>query len=809
MRRGTAVLLWLAAIPAVARAQDVWVAHLTDPHLFEQRRPNPTLPKWVDSLHKADAWRAQERLNRLTFAAALRALGRLPAERRPRALVVSGDFGLDTNWFRPGAADIDTLAAYLARSPVNDIYIIAGNNDLHDESADSLERAVDAKVWRDVQRKLDTGKAGIQIHDVDSGPVGINGTSYRFIAVPSFSFKNEDKTYAANAPKQLAQMAQVDAMIRRATADSARIILLEHIPELDDPASLAISHSDGVPAPAFPDKAREPWSTWSAWNVPASILTHWRTTVASPAVRAILAGHFHDSHREVYRQPYAWSTPSSARADASKLFVAPPLAVKRQDTSPIQARGFELLRFGDDSVTRLLYWLQTGSDTAFDPEIQLAPRTPPGWWTRLFNNTLLLLWDLGAPSSNLIRATIWAIALLLAFMTGVAIWKVKPPDRRPNTTLDKGKDATPAKSDDNSVLNSNFGRAVIAGVVGASAITLVDDQFWSSASRGTDFSAKAYYVVMFVAFFGSLLLISSLIRGFTEAIRARITIPRSRLYFTGPRNWWDSLTSYPNRFWAWVVSLQVPVLVFLDTVWKVVRGEDTLQSKAYGDELLAIQSTILSAMEQIRSSIETTVFQAIEDQTDRQAVRVGISVRSELTDDLYYVARSRASLGLPFPKDSIAFIAAEYNKVLWWEHNDNFKGEVTVKINGNYMPLPYQERSGADYQAFIVLPLPWRRGDTRRVGCIHISFRTSTDFETIFKNLPSPPTTGEDKGVLDSDSARGLLDNDSAPKGDVKVPYVGNPTVAAVLRQAVEVLGSLLCRFNEQVYKQRSALDCG
>jgi 3',5'-cyclic AMP phosphodiesterase CpdA len=85
-------------------AQDVWIAHITDPHVFEE-------PKklWLDPWRgeKFDTtWKTQQRGNRRAFLAALHALSTLPtATIRPRALVITGDFGLDSGWWTKKAAE--------------------------------------------------------------------------------------------------------------------------------------------------------------------------------------------------------------------------------------------------------------------------------------------------------------------------------------------------------------------------------------------------------------------------------------------------------------------------------------------------------------------------------------------------------------------------------------------------------------------------------------------------------------------------------------------------------------------------------
>jgi hypothetical protein len=796
-------------------AQDVWIAHITDPHVFEE-------PKklWLDPWRgeKFDTtWKTQQRGNRRAFLAALHALSTLPtATIRPRALVITGDFGLDSGWWtkKPEYSqpqnrqhEIDTLAILLAASPITNVYIVPGNNDLTDETSDTIDAKRVSTMWSAVGAALTARGSPVTIHDLglcfsstanhdDSCSADLTGTDLRLIAVPSYSYKDT----SANRGIQTKQMQRVDSLVARAATASRRVILIEHIPELDDPYLLGFSRADSLVPP--PVRGKPTWAPLSAWNVPSAMFTEWRNISNSATVIAVLAGHFHDSHREIYQQPYSWAGTSADRASLSKLFIAPPIAVKKQDASPIQARGFALLRIGHDSVHRTLYWLER-NDTSYVAEPPKADSSRQAasapwfaqWW----------LWRLGRPATVMVRATIWAIALLLAFLTAVAVWRIKPVG---GTSAD-------------SVLKTNFGQAVISGLLGFAGITLIDNEFWNGADKGSDFNTKAYYVVCFVTFFFILLFSYGILRGFAEGVRAWISIndpPSAPGTSTG---WWfwPDLAGWLGRLGR---KLRVFVLTVFDTTFNVIRGENELQTRVYADEIRDTQQSIVDAFRQVRISIEQATGYALQTRDDRfqlQDVRVNISVRSDDGKQLFYVAKAPRSLDEPFGPKSIAGAAVENSIALWWKESFRRLEErivlYTIPENADTGPRPlrlrdyYSPRKASDYLAFIVIPVPWFRPEAKgRRACIHISFRREDQLDLLIANLR--PTAhqvreiraGEPPLELNSADAKTMLDYPAKEDDDgITTPRLTDDALGAVLRQSVEVLRELVRQFNEDVFK--------
>lgn len=343
------VVLALAACRAGDRQPPVWFIHATDPHLFDRA--------------EGPARTFQEGLSQKAFADLLRTAGALPGTgAKPAFLVVTGDFGVDGVVEEPPAAQEKPperiLADLLAASPVRDVYFVPGNNDVPDES----ESPEDLEPVRSFFRRVGSRLRGrVVLHDLTacyylpgaSCVVEVPGTKIRLIGFPTHSFKNNAKpgAFEANQAIQEAHVDRLAALVKRAAADGRKALVLTHIAELDDPFLQARDRF------ANRKPVRKPFQPrWSAWNVSRKVYREWKEVVDSRAVAGVLAGHFHDNHREIYEPPYRWSLASADRADPAKVLLAPPLAVRFQDTSPRQARGFALVRLEGDRVSRRMYW---------------------------------------------------------------------------------------------------------------------------------------------------------------------------------------------------------------------------------------------------------------------------------------------------------------------------------------------------------------------------------------------------------------------------------------------------------------------
>jgi hypothetical protein len=277
--------------------------------------------------------------------------------------------------------ELSRVAKALAQSPLKTIYLIAGNNDIANEDPGTLSLEYFNRFIEDLQNRLDTGKSGVQLHNLTAcytqggGPNGCYADvdkRYRLIGFPSYSFKNKPHS-AANDHQQSEQLDTFRLLVDQARLAHKRVLVLEHIPDLDDPFALAQDRYDAKPPEPNDDPGpQNPRAPWAAWNVAAELLDGWKAIVRSDTVAAVFAGHFHDSHKEIYRRPYTWSTPPDP-IEFQKTFLAPPLAVKNQDTSPAQARGFTLVTVQSNIVQASIYWYNPATGE-FLPDPSAASR---------------------------------------------------------------------------------------------------------------------------------------------------------------------------------------------------------------------------------------------------------------------------------------------------------------------------------------------------------------------------------------------------------------------------------------------------
>lgn len=160
-------------------------------------------------------------------------------------------------------------------------------------------------------------------------------------------------------------------------------------------------------------------SPGSIWKIKQ--LGDWKDLLAKEPVMAVFAGHLHDSHRETYQQPYGWSTLPDHTAAFQKLYLAPPLSVKKQDTSPIQARGFSLVHLDGGHVAPAIYWYDSRTGR-FEPGPHPRRSKPDGRWH--WRPALHWLWSLDGVDTSIERLAVLLIALLAAYLTIVAVWQI-------------------------------------------------------------------------------------------------------------------------------------------------------------------------------------------------------------------------------------------------------------------------------------------------------------------------------------------------------------------------------------------------
>jgi hypothetical protein len=806
--------------------------HATDLHLFEEG--DAAIPPAVQDY--------QARLNRQAFTLLLQRLSSLP-DQPPRFLAITGDLGLDPAAGGPTPVarqrhrreQVDVLANLLRASPIPDIYVVAGNNDVESESTADSAVLRTTGVLAEVQEKL--SDSPVTIHDLtacyaargsppSSCSADVAGTNLRLIGFPSFSFKNgSERAYDANRLKQEAAVAKFAGMVARADSAGKQVVVLTHIPDLDDPYTLAQDRFAGR-KPVQTGNTGRP--TWSAWNVSPTVFQRWKEIVASRAVVAVLAGHFHDSHREIYYPPYRWSTRSPLRPDPARLFLAPPLAVKLQDASPIQARGFALVTLTNDGIRRRLYWYDAPT-SSFIPD---APIGEPASVSPL-SAAALWFWNLADALTPLARSVVLAIAFLAAFLTVVAVWKIPPTETRlaapAPATAAGGATTTPggagggAASSSGSAASSetpftnNFGRTVITGLGGMLVVTFLDS-FWQESGN----AAKAYYVVSFVLFFLVLLVASGVFRGVVEGLRSRL-VGEPGFTPLPPRSGWRSwservrhaLNAWLRRLWTWLLSLRPSILVFLDTLFNVVQGKNQLATRALGSTIIDLQASLVRTTDRVREHIDREVRSALRvGPLDENDVRVSISILSLDWSRVFYVSRARGSLRGSFDERSVAWVAVVSGQARWWKETYmEHSAEITLFNNvGGELPRPKQElklseyfqaRADRDYQAFIILPVPWlRRGLSTgfRRGGIHISFRDWKHLDALCTPEGSLQALGAAADVTRPayDSWQHLLD----PAAQTGGPRIAADGLRVILRQSADVVGEILRRFNDAVFEE-------
>ncbi|MGB2678057.1 MAG: hypothetical protein WAN12_13320 [Candidatus Acidiferrum sp.] len=725
-------------------------------------------------------------------------------------------------------AEVQNLAKLLGESPIQDIYFVAGNNDLPLESAGDDALLYFNQFFDDVQNKITANKSNVQLHNLTRCYVGngaptstcfadITNSPYRMIGFPSQSFKNKEQGSQSNLDLQVSQFETFRTVFDQARQAGRKALIVTHVPELDDPYDLAQGRYAGAsPDPSIGAESgkENPRARWSTWNVRPKLLDDWKDVVSSESVVAIFAGHFHDAHKEIYRQPYSWSTPNDHRVSLDKLFLAPPLSVKNQDASPVQARGFSLIRLGADRIRSRFYWYD--SETSHfnaEPRLEFSAEHARGWrqfhWR--FITPFYWLLKLDQQDTPLQRMAILLIALLTAFLTVVAIWQIPATDdpmarkRGDDKSQDKGenKNGTPT---DGSPFTTKIGKTVLAGLGGlvfAEVTKALGNQQPSADS-------KWYYIVAFIYFFFVLLLGLNILRGLVEALRARVAIihypvvrPAHQTHaWAGFKNW---VSYWWMRTGQWLLSLRVPFLTFWDTLINLIQGKNQTTTRAFEDAIIEQQQNVVRVADILRtklnSLLESKVLKATGKATDsRSHVRVNISVLSADGSQVFYISRTPDSSPVPFNKNSVAWVSIYTGEIRWYEAAYAKKPDIVlfndqdgiIAASKSHLKLTdyYQQRHD-DYEAFIVFPLPWpqRAFGTRYVkGGIHVSFRTDANFRSIW-SAPDVDVTASTTNTYPQQDE--LMLDDWCSDAEVRIALNG----------AVAVLSELLRGFNEVIYK--------
>ncbi|MFZ0814813.1 MAG: hypothetical protein WAM78_04805 [Candidatus Sulfotelmatobacter sp.] len=824
----------------------IWFVHATDPHIF------------LDASIKEDKKKIQEDLDEKAVSDMWQRLSSLENGGHTFSfLVLTGDFGVEPcsiadlpatanptgkeSYVAPPAKDcldhvnsgkhadqVSRLADLLGNSPVPDIYLVAGNNDIASETADDAGLTYFNHLMDEVQRKIDDANKNVHLHNLtrcyssnstSSCFADVAGTPYRLIGFPSYSYKNRDTDRKTNTGGQEKQFDKFETLLEQARQSDKKVLVVSHVPLIDDPYTLAQQrYAIPIKIDRDPDS---PVSQWSTWNVSKKLSEEWQQVIASDTVAGVLAGHLHDSHKEIYKPPYAWSSVSDPRNGFSKLFMAPPLAVKNQDASPIQARGLAVVGLEPDHIDYSIYWYNSVTGD-FAPDKTGYGSARHRW--RPLTTAIRWLWQLADPAESLDRMAVLLIALLAAFLTIVQIWQIPPPDdplaASPKSADDqnaaqKGKGgakaADPKPAFDPSPFASNFGKTVIAGLGGLAAETVLKSLEGKPTAEDREF-----YIVWFIIFFFLILFGSAFFRAFGEALRARFAIiyyplarpPKPK---TGIDFFWLS------RILHWLSAWQVPLLTFLDTFVNLIQGQNQTMTRVFSDKIVEQQRNVVRTANTIRRQLNEVIRLRLSQLFDPKVpinpedVRVNISVLSADQSNVFYIARTPGSAVESFPKRSVAWVSVFTGKIRWYRKTykddrvhpalyskivlyDNQNGAIaddqpTIFLHANYQPRD------DDYEAFVMFPFPWPHrayGSDYMKGAIHISFRHEESFDKLWKFMSTGAEHHQDP-VLHSQKHE--YENETLMLSDWC-----DEQIRATLREAIMVLGELLRGFNENIY---------
>ena len=402
-----------------------------------------------------------------------------------------------------------------------------------------------------------------------------------------------------------------------------------------------------------------------------------------------------------------------------KLFLAPPLAVKNQDTSPIQARGFEVVRLEDDRIEPQIYWYDWAT-RKFSPDPEPGFELPKrhGWrWVHAivwhWAHAIVWLWQLDEPQPALDRMAVLLIAFLTAFLTVMAVWQIPPSDNPLANVAGKTPDAASAPpTPDASPFATRFGKTVIGGLGGL----VVTEVTRALGNQQPSPDTKWFYIVWFILFFFFMLLILGAFRAGTEGLRARIAIaryPLDRHSRTTKNNWerfWDWFSYWSLRLVDWWFSLRVPLLTFLDTFTNLIQGKNQAITRVFADQIIDQQRNVVRTADAIRKTLND-IYSADaalrttpgEPQDDPPApagtgaaaqiqppparvayaaghvhatsfpsdscapVRVNISVLSTDHTNVFYISRTPGSSPKPFGKRSVAWVSVFTGKIRWYK----------------------------------------------------------------------------------------------------------------------------------------------
>ncbi|HEU4558505.1 MAG TPA: hypothetical protein VFS20_11680, partial [Longimicrobium sp.] len=333
----------------------------------------------------------------------------------------------------------------------------------------------------------------------------------------------------------------------------------------------------------------------------------WADRVAQDEVVALLSGT-------------AAGTPATP-----KLLLAPPLGGRGAE--PVPTRGFGVVSLPRATLSAVAY---DDARRAFDPLPSARPGQAAadlrGGPVRRFTRWTRSLLD---SPRDMAFATIFAIALLFAFLTVAKLWRIEDDRRavvRADSSAGAGAGGTAQASTTvttavpgGSIFEGNLARTVWSGLTGIAAVTLLT-QFWQFAGV----NAEALYVVVFVVAFLVFLVAAALVRATVETVRSRVLTSRpppewrpptrrkgtaNEVYDRGARKAWGMY--WARRGWRWWLSQRETLLVFSDTFTNVVMGRSYSSNVVWEDKIVDMQLSMLRASDRVREEITTAVQRAL------------------------------------------------------------------------------------------------------------------------------------------------------------------------------------------------------
>lgn len=377
---------------------------LTDPHLFDAGEDADNAAVLTSCITETNAC--------LTHGA------------QYRFAVLTGDLGIEklvkpdgqnvlipdevTSRLKAGA---EHLGKILATSRIKTWLIVPGNNDLIDEVPDTINHY--QAFVKFLQDSKDVRQSDLKIIDLtpytgsDESGIYRDG-KFAFLGFNNASFKSNGLAKNKNdweLPFHHKELVEVEKRLDRVTEESQAakpaagpgqavsefVYIFYHIPEVDDPYYLGLWRQDPQSKKVDDwlkkkDAAPKDPYRFSGWAVKDQIRLDWDRIVGNPHVKGVFAGHLHDQNRDTYRQ-FRWlENKAYATVTQGKLFICPPIAVKRQTKNDVpQARGFRLVSIAADGhPTSEIVWCEganiqtdSGRIPCSQPPKAIAPREVP------------------------------------------------------------------------------------------------------------------------------------------------------------------------------------------------------------------------------------------------------------------------------------------------------------------------------------------------------------------------------------------------------------------------------------------------